>query len=242
MIRTLLVDDEEMARKRLAGLLKPFSDIEIAGEAGDGAEAIEKVLELRPDLIFLDIQMPEYSGLEVAVSLPSPRPKIIFCTAFDQYAIDAFEIHALDYLLKPVSRARLAQALERVRSQAKEDPDVIERVAAGQGPLRFLGKRGNRFHVVGQKEVLYFSSRDGLTSIHTEQGRYWLDPTLTDLEERLGEQRFFRVSRQTIVNLDAIDEVVPLTGGYGMVVLRDQSEHDVSRRRMKDLMQILKGQ
>lgn len=242
MIRTLIVDDEELARKRLAGLLKPFPDIEIVGEAGDGEEAVEKVLEMRPDLVFLDIQMPEFTGLEVAVSLPSPRPKIIFCTAFDQYALDAFEVHALDYLLKPVSRARLGQALERVRSRSGTELDAIERVAAEQGPLRFLGKRGTRFHVVGQEEVLYFSSEEGLTSIHTGQGRYWLEPTLADLEERLGRQRFFRISRQEIVNLEAIDEVVPLTGGYGMVILSDRSEHDVSRRRMKELMQILTGE
>ncbi len=107
-MKVLLVDDEELARSRLRSLLQGYDDIQIVGEAQDGEEAIERIDELKPDLVFLDIQMPGCSGTDVVQSLPSPRPRIIFCTAFDQYALDAFELAALDYLLKPVTRARLA--------------------------------------------------------------------------------------------------------------------------------------
>src|SRR3989475_8839136 len=148
MIRALLVDDEQPARERLRQLLSAFDDIEVIGESEDGEQAIEKILELRPDLLFLDIQMPGCSGMEVAASLPSPRPKIIFCTAYDQYAVDAFELHALDYLLKPVNRARLSEAIERVRALSPaESESAVEKVnqAVRTTPARFLAKRGSKF-------------------------------------------------------------------------------------------------
>src|SRR5688572_27031843 len=116
MIRTLLIDDEQPARERLKQLLAAHPDVEVVGEAGDGIEAAEQIAELTPDLVMLDIQMPGASGLDVAASLGQPRPAVIFCTAFDQYAVDAFELSAIDYLLKPVNRARLASALDRVRA------------------------------------------------------------------------------------------------------------------------------
>ena len=176
MIRTLVVDDEQPARDRLRQLLGEFPDIEIAGEAEDGEQAIERILTIRPDLVLMDVQMPGCSGIEVAASLPSPRPRIIFCTAFDQYAVDAFELHAVDYLLKPVNRARLRSALDRVRELQDEDFDSpLERAtqAARSGPMRFLAKRGAKFRVVSQGEVLYFASEDGLTKLHTGDQYYW---------------------------------------------------------------------
>ena len=121
MIRTLVIDDEQPARERLKQLLTAHADVEVVGEADDGVEAAEKIAELSPDLVLLDIQMPGASGLDVAASLGRPRPAVIFCTAFDQYAVDAFELSALDYLLKPVNRARLAAALDRVRAATPAD-------------------------------------------------------------------------------------------------------------------------
>ncbi len=118
MIRTLVIDDEQPARERLKQLLSAHPDVEVVGEADDGVQAAEQIAELSPDLVLLDIQMPGASGLDVAASLGKPRPAVIFCTAFDQYAVDAFELSALDYLLKPVNRARLAAALDRVRAAA----------------------------------------------------------------------------------------------------------------------------
>ena len=127
MLRALIVDDEEPARERLRRLLAEAADVEVVGEAADGEEAMDQIAALAPDVVFLDIQMPACSGMEVASSLGAPRPRIIFCTAFDQFAVDAFELNAVDYLLKPVNRARLDKALERVRSTAGDTDQAIER-------------------------------------------------------------------------------------------------------------------
>ncbi len=244
MIRVLLVDDEHLARERLRQLLRPFEDIVVAGEAEDGEQAIERILELQPDVVFLDIQMPGCSGMEVVESLPSPRPRIIFCTAYDQYAIDAFELHAVDYLLKPVTRARLAKALARVRTLAPEEADsALQKVTqtGKKGAARFLAKRGNKYRVVPEAEVFYFSTEEGLTKLVTREHEYWMQPTLADLEKRLDSATFFRVSRAAIVNLNMIDEVAPLVGGYGQVSLKNGQRLEVSRRRMSDLMNALQG-
>src|SRR5204863_4829488 len=152
MIRTLVIDDEEPARERLKQLLGAHADVEVVGEADDGVEAAERIAELSPDLVLLDIQMPGASGLDVAASLGKPRPAVIFCTACDQYAVDAFELSALDYLLKPVNRARLASALDRVRAMTAQPgrDRALEQLtqARGMAPARFLARRGNRFRVV----------------------------------------------------------------------------------------------
>lgn len=177
MLRTLIVDDEELARDRLRQLLKPFSDIDVVAEAQDGEEAISKITELRPDLVFLDIQMPAVSGIEVAASLSSPRPSIVFCTAYDQYAVDAFDVHAVDYLLKPVNRARLAKAIERARAVSTEELDSqIDKAnrALGSPPSRFLGKKGNRYHVIHENDIVYFASEGGLTKMFTDENYYWI--------------------------------------------------------------------
>lgn len=244
MIRVLVVDDEELARERLCQLLHTYADVEIVGVAADAEEAMERIQDLGPDLIVLDIQMPGCSGLELAASLPTPRPQIVFCTAFDQYAVDAFELHAVDYLLKPVSRVRLAKCLERVRGQAAYVSDAFLQQAGRSGvpvPVRFLAKRGSRFRVVPQNEVLFFSFEDGQTKLHSTGHDYWMQPSLSELEKRLEPRVFFRVSRAAIVNLDAIQEVLPLIGGYGQVVLKGGARLEVSRRRLKDLITRLEG-
>ncbi len=241
-LRTLIVDDEELARERLRQMLRPFGDLLIVGEAEDGEEAIEQISELRPDLVFLDIQMPGCTGLEVVASLPSPRPRIIFCTAFDQYAIDAFELHAVDYLLKPVSRVRLAKAIERVRNLSAETSEsILSRISLSDKvvPRRFLAKRGGRYRVIQESDVLYFASEGGLTKLCAREHEYWIQPTLADLEARLDPAVFFRISRATIVNLNEVNEVTPLVGGYGEVLLKGGRRLEVSRRRMKNLLETL---
>lgn len=235
---TVLVDDEEPARERLRGLLEAFPEINVIGEAEDGESALEMMSELHPELLFLDIQMPGCSGLEVAASLPSPGPRIIFCTAYDQYAVDAFELNAVDYLLKPVSRARLRDALERVLSR-RSDEGNWQKLARNRPPSRFLAKHGSRFRVFSQAEALYFGTVDGITRLHTRSGEGWMQPTLSQLEKRLDRGRFYRVSRSAIVNLPAVREVVPLVGGHGEVVLRDGTRLEVSRRRFKGLLEAL---
>jgi two-component system LytT family response regulator len=223
-------------------MLSAFPDLEVVGEAADGEQAVETILQLRPGLVFLDIQMPGCSGLEVAASLPVPRPRIVFCTAYDAYAVDAFELHAVDYLLKPVSRARLEKAVERVRSLGEaEHEERLRRAgrAAGGFPLRFLAKTGAKYRVVPRQAVLYFASEGGLTRLQTAEHSYWMQPTLQDLEERLDPARFFRISRAAIVSLDAVAEAIPMPGGNGEVRLAGGTRLEVSRRRFQELLERL---
>jgi two-component system, LytTR family, response regulator len=241
MIRALLVDDEQPARERLRRLLGELGGIEIVGDAEDGEQAMEAIARLAPDVVFLDIQMPGCTGMEVAASLPAPRPHIVFCTAFEEYAVDAFELRAADYLLKPVSRARLEKALERVRGDADADAAIERTVRGAPSPMRFLAKHGATFHVVPAREVVCFLSEDGLTKLLTSERHYWMAPTLNDLEARLDPRQFFRVSRAAIVNLDAIQEVAPTAGGNGEVTLRNGTKQDVSRRRFRELTDRLGG-
>jgi two-component system LytT family response regulator len=239
-IRTLLVDDEQPARERLRQLLSAHADVEIVGDAEDGIQAAERIAELTPDLVLLDIQMPGASGLDVAASLGQPRPAIIFCTAFDQYAVDAFEVSALDYLLKPVNRARLAAALDRVRSAARphghDHPLEQLATAPGLAPTRFLARRGARFKVVPAAEVVAFTSVEGLTHLLTATEQLSMQPTLAALARRLDAQHFFQVSRTAIVRLDAVKEAKPFTDGTGEIVLANGQTIIVARRRWRELL------
>ena len=242
MIRALIVDDEAPARDRLRRLLKEFPEVEVAGEAGDGEHAIEQIAALQPGVVFLDIQMPGCTGLELAASLPEPRPRIVFCTAFDQYAVDAFELHAVDYLLKPVSRARLEKAIARVRQEPAAE-GALDRLSgrAWGVPTRFLARKGTAYRVVAAREVLCFVSEGGLTKLQTREHHYWMTPTLNELEARLDPAEFFRISRAAIVHLDAVAEVAAIAGGHGELTLRNGLKLDVSRRRFRDLTDRLGG-
>src|SRR5580658_3661899 len=167
-MRILIVDDEAPARARLRQMLAAHPDVEVAGEADSGVQAMELAAAARPDVLLLDIRMPGPSGIDVAACLPHPRPHVVFCTAFDRYAVDAFELHAVDYLLKPISRARLEQALDRVRalSPAGGEMAVDGVVRSGRaGPARFLVKSASHYAVVPEARVLYFTSEDGLTRL-----------------------------------------------------------------------------
>jgi two-component system LytT family response regulator len=241
MMRALLVDDEQPARERLRRLLAEVPGVEIVGEAQDGERAMEEIARLAPDVVFLDIQMPGCTGMEVAASLPSPRPHIVFCTAFDQYAVDAFELSAVDYLLKPINRARLSQALDRVRAGLKSDEAIEKATLAAAPPSRFLARRGSAFRVVHGRDVMCFVSEDGITKLQTSDQHYWMSPTLNDMEARLDPRQFFRISRAAIVNLDAVRDVAPTAGGHGELTLKNGMKHEVSRRRFKELTERLGG-
>ncbi len=240
MIRTLLIDDEQPARERLRQLLTAHPDVEVVGEAEDGLQAAERIAELTPDLVLLDIQMPGASGLDVAASLGKPRPAVIFCTAFDQYAVDAFELSALDYLLKPVNRARLAAALDRVRTAgAPHGRDrALEQLshAAGLAPTRFLARRGARFRVVPVAEVVAFTFVDGVTHLVTATEQLSMQPTLAALARRLDDRRFFQVSRTAIIRLDAVKEAKPFSDGTGEIILANGQTMVVARRRWRALL------
>jgi two-component system, LytTR family, response regulator len=242
MIRLLLVDDEQPARDRLRQLLAGEADVEIVGEAEDGIQAIERVAELTPDLLLLDIQMPGCSGLEVAASLGRPRPAIIFCTAYDQYAVDAFELEATDYLLKPVNRARLHAAIERVRATRPTSRELqLDRLSRSRdlAPARFLARKGSRFRVVPRQDVVAFTFQDGLTRLHTSTEQLWMQPTLAALARRLDSDTFFQISRTAVVSLDAVREAKPFPDGTGEVVLSSGLTMPVTRRRWRALMEVL---
>jgi len=244
MIRVLIVDDEQPARARLRQMLAAQADVEIAGEAESGVEAMEMVSALHPGVLLLDIEMPGSSGMDVAACLPSPRPHIIFCTAFDQYAVDAFELHAIDYLLKPISRARLEQALDRVRQfpvLSERETSLDRTVRGASSPARFLVRSGSHYSVVGESRVIYFVSENGLTRLVGDGGQHWMDPTLNDLEGRLDPARFFRISRSALINLNAVTEVFPMPGGAGEVAMKSGQRLEVSRRRYRELLQALAG-
>ena len=244
MIRTLLIDDEQPARERLRQLLGVHPDVEVVGEAADGIEAAEKIAELSPDLVLLDIQMPGASGLDVAASLGRPRPAVIFCTAFDQYAVDAFELSAIDYLLKPVNRARLASALDRVRSSVlpRGRDRALDELshANGLAPTRFLARRGARFRVVPIHEVVAFTFVDGVTHVITPTEQLTMQPTLAALARRL-DGTFFQVSRTAIIRLDAVREAKPFADGTGEITLASGTTMVVARRRWRSLIERLEG-
>ncbi len=242
-MRVLIVDDEAPARARLRQMLAAHTDLEIAGEAETGPQAMEMALSLRPDLLLLDIQMPGSSGIDVAACLPAPRPQVIFCTAYDQHAVDAFELHAVDYLLKPISRARLSQALDRARTRAAAGAEtgLDHAIRGGNQWSRFLVKSAGHYLVVGEARVIYFASEDGLTRLVAEGGQYWMDPTLNELESRLDAARFFRISRAAIIGLNAVSEVYPMPGGSGEVLLKNGVRLEVSRRRFRELLQALES-
>ncbi len=245
MIRALLIDDEQPARERLRQLLGAHADVEVIGEAEDGVQAAELIAEREPDVVFLDIQMPGLSGLDVAASLGARRPLVIFCTAFDQFAVDAFELSATDYLLKPVNRARLAAALDRVRQAAGAQGFGRSLAAAardkGLSPTRFLAKRGARYKVVPAADVVAFTFTDGVTHLLTASETLSMQPTLAALVRRLDPGRFCQVSRTVVLNLDAVREARPFPDGTGEVVLANGQTVLVTRRRWRVLVEKLEA-
>jgi two-component system, LytTR family, response regulator len=224
----------------MLALLSDEPDIEVIGECADGPQVMAAIERTSPDLVFLDIQMPGCSGLDVAASLPSPRPHLVFCTAFDQYAVDAFELNAVDYLLKPINAARLRKALDRIRTGRATD-DAINRAVRANPPRRFVAKHGRTYHVVAARDVVAFVSEEGLTKLLTAGAHYWVPPTLNDLEERLDPRQFYRISRRAIVNLDAVREIVPQDDGQGELRLKSGERLEVSRRRLSGLTERLQS-
>lgn len=240
-MKALLVDDEELALDRMARLLAEAVDVEIAGRARSGPEAMALVGSVHPDVVFLDVEMPGASGLDVVRSLPAPRPRIVFCTGYDHYAVQAFELHAVDYLLKPVTRERLALTLDRLRGvPAPERDAAVDRAARTSGEGRLLVRAGGTYRVVAPAEVECFISEEGVTFLLTEGERVVVNLTLDDLEHRLDPAAFYRISRAALVRLERVVEVVP-DGGQGQARMRSGMRLRVSRRRFRALLERLEG-
>ena len=249
-MRVLIVDDEPAARRRLNIMLDEL-DVEVIGEAANGVEALERVHERRPDVLLLDIAMPEVDGFDVAQHLTEPRPLIIFQTAYDEYALKAFEHEALDYVVKPVTLDRLRQALDRARArlEATSRPaltmellDRIRTAVSGAAPRRprVLVRDGNGRLLVPYREIVKFAADEGTVHAHTRAGTYPTDYTLGELEGRTGGG-FLRVNRGELVNLEHVARIESNGDGSATVVLADGSKVHVSRRRAADVRRSLEG-
>jgi two-component system LytT family response regulator len=242
-MRVLIVDDERPARHRLRRLLEATEGIEIAGEADTGLLALEMIEREKPDLVFLDVQMPAPNGFEVVRELRAPNvPLVIFATSYDHYALKAFEVSAVDYLLKPVEQDRLEKALAKAgqllqaRQGTRHTLANLERLAAAlsQTPRAFLervvGRRGTRLHVLPLRQVQGFVAEDELVFALIGDGRMLVNYTLRDLESKLDPEKFARVHKQTIVNLSSIAEIEPLASGGAMARLQSGVSIEISRR------------
>ena len=237
-LRTLVVDDEKLARDRLHGFLDKVDGVDVIGEAPNGVDALRMIEEEKPDLVFLDVQMPGMDGFEVLKALRGPRPHVVFATAYDEYAIRAFEVEAVDYLLKPFARGRVEEAVDRVRARmgnggapdlgaVLEKLDERRKVYVHQVPVH----SGKRILILPVESVLWFGVEYRLVYAHTEERAYMTNYTLRELEERLDPALFFRAHKSSLVNLKQVKEIVPWFGGRFKLVMRDQAASEVALSR-----------
>ncbi len=248
-MRAFLVDDEALALKRLSRMLAATGRVQIAGQSTDPAQAVDAILSAKPDVLFLDIEMPGLTGFEM-LSRIHPQPLIVFTTAYSQYALDAFGVNSIDYLLKPIEAAQLERALdkiERMRGGAEPRPEIrelLERVAALSGPGsqaeypdRIASRIGERIEFVDLAKVTHFFASDKLTYAATASRNYVVDHTIQDLEQRLNPRKFLRIHRATLLNLDYLHELHSWFAGRLMVRLKDEkrTELAVSRDRVRAL-------
>jgi two-component system LytT family response regulator len=239
-IRTLIVDDEPMARQGLRLLLRGDPGIEIVGEAGSGTEAVAAILEERPDLVFLDIQIPDPNGFQVVAQVAAEHlPAVIFCTAYDQYAIQAFEINAIDYLLKPFSDARFRAALARAKEEmarsesaglaTKLNSLIAQLAAPPPPPDRILLKSGGEIVFLKPEEIEWIEAEGDYMKFHVGGRTHLLRETMARLEAKLDPKRFARIHRSIIVNLHRVKKLMPSFAGEYTVLLEDGTKLRLSR-------------
>lgn len=241
-MKALIIDDERLARKDLITLLQAFPDIEVVGEAVNADDAFEKIHLLNPDVLFLDIQMPGKNGFELLEKLDSV-PHVIFTTAFDEYAIRAFEVNALDYLMKPIQPERLAEAINKLireEMQSRKQTATFKSQKLTPDDQVFV-KDGEKCWFVKLSEVRYFESDGNYIKVYFDKFRPMIHKSLNALEDRLDEKSFFRASRKHILNLQWIDRIDTWFNGGLMVQLKGGDKIEVSRRqssRFKDIMSL----
>jgi two-component system, LytTR family, response regulator len=251
-IRVLVVDDEPLVRRRISRLLRTESNLELVAECKGGLSAVEQIRALAPDLVFLDIQMPDLDGFGVIAQVGvEAMPSVVFITAFDQYAIRAFEVHALDYLLKPFDDARFFAALERAKSEVRfrEERRLPERLAAllaerDSAPRywkRVAIPSGNATRVIEVEKIDWIAAEDYYVRVHCGKESYLWRESLGTLEERLDPSRFLRVHRSAIVNLGRLRELHSRFKGDAVVVLEGGVSLPVSRSRRKRVKAVLSG-
>src|ERR1700733_4088354 len=245
-MRAFLVDDEALAVKRLQRMLAVTKRVQIIGVSTDPVEAVPAILEARPDILFLDIEMPGMTGFEMLAHL-QPQPWVVFTTAYDRYALEAFGVNSVDYLLKPIEAAQLDRALdkiERLRGNAAAPPEMTElirRLSAPSYPDRVASKVGEKIEFVDLEHVTHFFAADKLTFAATPAKNYAVDYTIQELEQKLDPGRFVRVHRATLVNVAHVQELHSWFAGRMMVRLNDakHTELTVSRDRVRALKQRL---
>ena len=245
-VKILIVDDEKPARRKIQTFLKQELSVGTVIEAENGVEAVKTILEQKPDLVFLDIQMPGMNGFEVieAVGIES-MPPVVFVTAYDQYAIKAFEIQAVDYLLKPFDQERFqisfSRALEKIESKNENIAlyqRLIDELYKGEKYLhRIMVNVGSRYFFIKIEDVLYISSEEKYVRIHAEKESYLIRDTMSHMEKRLEPSKFARIHRSTIVNIDYIKEMQPWSHGDYIVILRDGTKLNGSRRYRQRLFE-----
>ncbi len=241
-IKVVIVDDEELARSLVREYLSSHSNIEIVGECANGFEAVKAVSELLPDLMFLDIQMPKLSGFEVIELLVEP-PSIIFVTAYDQYALKAFEVHAADYLLKPFSKQRFDEALERVLPTINR-PNTIKEIAAAaklpdQPTVRILIKEGSKVLVIPVEKIDFIEAQDDYTSFVVEGKSHLKMQRMVDLEAALDPRRFVRIHRSFIMNIERLAKIELLGKDSHTAILKDGRQLPVSKTGYGKLKELL---
>jgi two-component system LytT family response regulator len=244
------VDDEPWARRRIASLLKAEPDIEIAGEGSSGADAIDKITKLSPHVVFLDVQMPDLNGFDVVEAIgPEHMPLVIFATAYDKYALQAFDAHALDYLLKPFDEQRFHKALDRARRDLQYKGtsqetliSLLDHFRDGHAHLqRLVVKSGARVVFLKTAEIDWFEASGNYVVLHVGRETHLLRTTMNALEPKLDTQHFVRIQRSTIVNLDRIKALQPWNRGEQILVLKDGTELTLGRAYRGKLERLLQN-
>jgi len=232
-VKALLIDDERLARNELRRLLAPFPEIAVAGEAANAKQAREMMASLKPDLLFLDVQMPGETGMDFLESLEPPAPHVIFTTAYDEFAVKAFELNAVDYLLKPVDPARLAAAVEKLPSQkaARAKAQPAGRLA---GSDKVFVREGERCWFVEVSQIRLLESEGNYTRVHFGDAQPQLFRSLNAMEERLDPKFFFRANRRQIINTSWIDKIEPWFSSGLLVQLKGGAKVELSRRQAQD--------
>ena len=249
-IRTLIVDDEPLGRERIRTLIGDDAEIEVVGECSDGKQAVAAIERTRPDLVYLDVQMPEMDGFAVLDAIANERmPAIIFVTAYDRYAVRAFEVHALDYLLKSFDRERFQDALQRAKEQIRRSQEglwnqrltgLLEDLQARQTRLtRFVIRSAGRIFFLRVEDIDWLEAAGNYVSIHVGRESHLIRETLQSVEGRLDPAKFLRIHRSTVVNCDRIKELQPLFHGDYVVRLRDGTELTLTRNYREKLAGVL---
>lgn len=243
MYKTILIDDEPLARQLIRALLKPYEQIEITEECGDGFEGFKAIQEHKPDLVFLDIQMPRVTGFEMLELLEEP-PSVIFTTAFDEYALKAFEANAIDYLLKPVTKERMDKAMQKwLQTAPQRKMEPIQELLEGAVPEgyknRIVVKDNGLIRIIPEQEIYYVEASDDYVKIFTKEGKYLKKSTLSHIEKTLDPKRFVRVHRSYLIPVEQLMRIEPYEKDSHIALLQGGAKIPVSKNGLAKLKEML---